>query len=187
MLRKGPRRVATLAALAVWTGSTAMAAADDAANAAEKIARLRQASRELSGLARLRLPADLTADERRETASYTRWLEASSRRLDDLANRWDKALKTNRADASTRRSLRASAETRVARIPRKPVANATDARSADLPMAASRQMHEMNANFSMQYLMLQQDMQQKNREFTMLSNIMKTWHDTAKNAINNLR
>jgi len=39
----------------------------------------------------------------------------------------------------------------------------------------------------MQYLMLQQKMQSDNRRFTLLSNIMKIKHDTAKNAINNVR
>lgn len=48
-------------------------------------------------------------------------------------------------------------------------------------------MMEMNQSFNMQYLGLQQQMQQENRQFTLLSNIMKTKHDTAKNAINNVR
>jgi hypothetical protein len=30
-------------------------------------------------------------------------------------------------------------------------------------------------------------MQQENRQFTLVSNIMKTKHDTAKSAINNIR
>ena len=46
---------------------------------------------------------------------------------------------------------------------------------------------EMNQSFSLQYLQLQQNMQAQNREFNLLSNIMKTKHDTAKNAINNVR
>lgn len=54
-------------------------------------------------------------------------------------------------------------------------------------MVASRQMQEMNMSFNMQYLMLQQKMQQDNRQFTLLSNIMKTKHETAKNSINNVR
>ena len=54
-------------------------------------------------------------------------------------------------------------------------------------MAATRQMQEMNQSFSHQYLQLQQKMQSENRKFTTISNIMKTKHDTAKNAINNVR
>ncbi len=43
------------------------------------------------------------------------------------------------------------------------------------------------ATFNMQYLQLQQEMQDENRKFTTLSNIMKTRHDTAKNAISNVK
>ena len=57
----------------------------------------------------------------------------------------------------------------------------------DSTMVAAKQMQELNMSFNMQYLMLQQKMQADNRQFTTLSNIMKTKHDTAKNAINNVR
>ena len=46
---------------------------------------------------------------------------------------------------------------------------------------------EMDMSYNLQYLQLQQDMQAENRQFTMMSNIMKTKHDTAKAAINNIR
>jgi hypothetical protein len=52
---------------------------------------------------------------------------------------------------------------------------------------ATKQMQEMQQSFNMQYLLIQQKMQSDNRQFTLLSNIMKTKHDTAKNAINNIR
>jgi len=52
---------------------------------------------------------------------------------------------------------------------------------------ATEQMQEMSQSFNLQYLTLQQNMQQENRRFTLVSNIMKTKHDTAKNAINNIR
>lgn len=54
-------------------------------------------------------------------------------------------------------------------------------------MAATKEMVKMNRSFNMQYLQLQQEMQADSRQFTLLSNIMKTKHDTAKNAINNVR
>jgi len=54
-------------------------------------------------------------------------------------------------------------------------------------MRPSRPMQEMNQSFNLQYLQLQQTMQQQNRQFTLVSNVMKTKHDTAKNAINNIR
>jgi len=54
-------------------------------------------------------------------------------------------------------------------------------------MAEQKSMMAMNQDFNMQYLMLQQKMQSDNRSFSTLSNVMKTKHDTAKNAINNMR
>jgi hypothetical protein len=52
---------------------------------------------------------------------------------------------------------------------------------------AVKEMQEVNMSFNMQYLMLQQKMQDESRRFTLLSNIMKTKHDTAKNSISNVR
>jgi hypothetical protein len=52
---------------------------------------------------------------------------------------------------------------------------------------ATGEMQEMSQSFNLQYLSLQQNMQDENRRFTLVSNIMKTKHDTAKNAINNVR
>lgn len=54
-------------------------------------------------------------------------------------------------------------------------------------MSATQSMQEMNQSFNLQYLQLQQDMQAQNRQFTLVSNIMKVKHDTAKAAINNVR
>lgn len=59
--------------------------------------------------------------------------------------------------------------------------------SQDQLLAATKEMQEMNQSFSLQYLQLQQKMQADNRKFTTLANVMKTKHDTAKNAINNVR
>ena len=54
-------------------------------------------------------------------------------------------------------------------------------------LTATRNMQEMNRSFNLQYLAVQQQIQSDNRKFTVLSNVMKTKHDTAKNAINNVR
>ena len=54
-------------------------------------------------------------------------------------------------------------------------------------IADTKTMQEMQMSFNLQYLELQQQMQDENRRFTMISNIMKTKHDTAKNSINNIR
>jgi hypothetical protein len=48
-------------------------------------------------------------------------------------------------------------------------------------------MSPQNQSFNLQYLMLQENMQQEQRQFTLLSNILKTRHDGAKNVISNVR
>jgi hypothetical protein len=54
-------------------------------------------------------------------------------------------------------------------------------------LQTTKDFQEMQMSFSIQYLQLQQKMQNENRSFTLISNIMKTKHDTAKNSINNIR
>jgi septal ring factor EnvC (AmiA/AmiB activator) len=54
-------------------------------------------------------------------------------------------------------------------------------------LQATKQMQETQMSFNMQYLQLQNNMQNENRQFTMVSNIMKTKHDTVKNSISNIR
>jgi DNA repair exonuclease SbcCD ATPase subunit len=54
-------------------------------------------------------------------------------------------------------------------------------------LTATSQLEEMQQSFNMQYLALQESMQDEARRFTLLSNIMKTKHDTVKNSISNMR
>lgn len=54
-------------------------------------------------------------------------------------------------------------------------------------MNQTKDMQEMQMSFSMQYLQLQDKMQNENRQYTTISNVMKTKHDTAKSTINNVR
>jgi hypothetical protein len=61
------------------------------------------------------------------------------------------------------------------------------AKGQDQSSAVSQQMAEMQMSFNLQYLQLQNKMQNENRQFTLVSNIMKTKHDTARNSINNIR
>jgi methyl-accepting chemotaxis protein len=60
-------------------------------------------------------------------------------------------------------------------------------RSREQLLQAIKQLEGMNQSFNMQYLGLQQKMQDESRRFTLLSNIMKTKHDSAKNSISNVR
>lgn len=64
---------------------------------------------------------------------------------------------------------------------------AQDRGASSLLVSATRRLQEMSQSFNMQYLMLQNKIAQENRQFSMLSNIMKNKHDTAKNSINNIR
>jgi hypothetical protein len=66
-------------------------------------------------------------------------------------------------------------------------AQKTRGQALDTLFKATGEMQEMSQSFNLQYLGLQQNMQDENRRFSMVSNIMKTKHDTAKNAINNVR
>ena len=52
---------------------------------------------------------------------------------------------------------------------------------------ATKQMQETQMSFNLQYLQLQNQMQNENRQYTAVSNIMKTKHDTVKNSISNVR
>lgn len=54
-------------------------------------------------------------------------------------------------------------------------------------LAATQQMQEMPMSFNLQYLQLQSSMQNENRQYTMVNNILKTKHDTVKNSIGNIR
>jgi len=38
-----------------------------------------------------------------------------------------------------------------------------------------------------EYLIIQQKMQQENRQYTTISNVMKVYHDSSKSTINNIR
>ncbi|MDD9947649.1 MAG: hypothetical protein OXU20_41800 [Myxococcales bacterium] len=49
------------------------------------------------------------------------------------------------------------------------------------------ELQAANLSFNLQYLMVQQRIQQQNRTYTALSNVLKTKHDTAKNSISNVR
>ena len=52
---------------------------------------------------------------------------------------------------------------------------------------AIENLQETQMSFNLQYLQLQQKMQNENRSYTAVSNIMKTKHDTVKNSISNIR
>ena len=50
-----------------------------------------------------------------------------------------------------------------------------------------RDMQEQSQSFNLQFLALQEEVQQENRKFTTISNVLKAKHETAKGAIGNIR
>ena len=52
---------------------------------------------------------------------------------------------------------------------------------------ATQNMLEAQTSFNLQYLGLQNQIQSENSQFTLVSNVMKTKHDTVKNSISNIR
>ena len=52
---------------------------------------------------------------------------------------------------------------------------------------AIAELLQVQAAFNSEYLRLESQMQQENRRYTAVSNIMKTKHDTVKNSISNVR
>jgi uncharacterized protein YcgI (DUF1989 family) len=67
------------------------------------------------------------------------------------------------------------------------IAAVAGASSQSQLLDATKQMQETQMSFNLQYLQLQSQMQHENRSYTAVSNIMKTKHDAAKNALNNVR
>lgn len=58
---------------------------------------------------------------------------------------------------------------------------------ADSTATAGEEMQGMQVGPNLKFLQLQSQMQHENRTFTLVSNIMKTKHDTTKNSIGNVR
>lgn len=84
--------------------------------------------------------------------------------------------------------LRLAVEARLERIfeARHATVAATGGSSQSQLMQATQGMQEQQMSFNMQYLQLQNSMQNDNRQFTLVSNILQTKHDTVKNTISNI-
>jgi hypothetical protein len=65
------------------------------------------------------------------------------------------------------------------------LAASTEAAARDA--ATALELDRVEQLFGAQYLLLQVQMQRENRAYTSVSNVMKTRHDTVKNAISNVR
>ncbi|MGI5863312.1 MAG: hypothetical protein ACOX6T_14825 [Myxococcales bacterium] len=66
-------------------------------------------------------------------------------------------------------------------------AGASSGSSGADSLQQQRELMEANQRWTVQYLALQNQMQQESREFNTISNILKVRHEAAKTAINNIR
>jgi Skp family chaperone for outer membrane proteins len=61
------------------------------------------------------------------------------------------------------------------------------AEQAKALVAAAKDMEQAQMSFNLQYLQLQSQMQNENRAYTAVSNIMRTKHETVKGSISKIR
>jgi len=123
-----------------------------------KVAALDETGKTLRGLASQSVPRGLAYAESKEAYRYGLWLRAASDRMDKLGSKGRRIIK-----------------------------QCEDRRRDGAMPSAEAEMAEMQRSFNEQYLQLQNKISHENRQFSMVSNIMKNRHDTAKNSINNIR
>ncbi len=87
------------------------------------------------------------------------------------------------------REMRLNATAEIAGNPANasPSAQHTSVHEESADIAAMHSMQRESQAFNMQLLGLQEEVQQENRRFTTLSNVMRAKHDTAKAALSNIR
>lgn len=110
------------------------------------------------------------------------------REEDQAMDRAEKAVREMPALATTQpeRELAASDLQIVAEV-RRLVQRRQAVRSSIAAQGRAEQMQEIQMSFNLQYLALQNQLQEQSRQFTLISNIMKTKHETVKNSIGNIR
>jgi hypothetical protein len=126
----------------------------------ERIASLRQQVTSLRAAADIPTPTSLKAADAAEVKKYDAWVRASADKVSSHAAAWDKKVGE--------------------------IAAACGASCGQL-LNATKQMQETQMSFNMQYLAMQNAMQNENQAYVLVSNIMKTKHDTVKNSISNVR
>ena len=135
---------------------------------AKRVATLRETRDVLLANAAVPIPRELSTDEQNEARRYATWLRTWAARLDALANEGESAI----GGAGGADDL---------------IGSAADGGGQDQLLNATKAMQETQMSFNLQYLQLQNSMQNENRQYTAVSNIMKTKHDTVKNSISNIR
>ena len=126
---------------------------------------VRDAALALQNLSKQAMPSGLPPRDRVTWPKYVRFLGSSHAQLVKAVNAWKAKL-----DAFEKQLERVDATADVNRLKN-----------------AAQELQQITAALDLHYLQLQNDIAQENRQFTMVSNIMKVKHDTAKAAINNIR
>ena len=129
---------------------------------AQRVETLRQVRDVFQEIAASPLPPSLSAAELAEAKRYVEWLKAWAARLDNLAAKGESASGVAAGGSGSQERLL-------------------------MPSANKQMQQEMSESFNLQYLQLQNRISHENRQFTLVYNIMKNKHDTAKNAIGKLR
>ena len=146
------------------------------------------------------MPPGLPRSETQDATRWLKWLESSAGKLDTLAELGERSVggATGRANGAS--GAGAGAVGAGGDVAGSAVGGAAGGAGSsaigvaaggsggqDQLLAATKQMQETQMSFNLQYLQLQSQMQNENRSYTAVSNIMKTKHDTVKNSISNVR
>jgi hypothetical protein len=123
-----------------------------------RVASLNELSKTFRELATQPTGSHLTADETKHVEQYNRWLTETASHAEALA----------KSGSAT-------------------VGEASGSNSSQQLMSATQAMQEVQMSFNLQYLMLQQNMQQENQQYSAVSNIMKEKYNTSKKAIANIK
>jgi hypothetical protein len=99
----------------------------------------------------------------------------------------DLPFKNRGVDESTGSPASAGGDTATAADTATAVTAALPGGSDSTDMAAMQAMQRESQVFNMQLLELQEEVQQENRRFTTVSNVLRAKHDTAKAAVSNIR
>jgi len=126
---------------------------------------VRDAALALQNLSEQAMPSGLPPRDRVTWPKYVLFLRGSQAQLVKAVDAWKAKL-----DAFEKQLERVDATADVNRL-----------------KSATQELQQITAALDLHYLQLRNNLARENRQFTMMSNIMKVKHDTAKAAINNIR
>jgi len=149
----------------------------------KRMVKLVKLSKTLKTLSRPPKTIRRNSPSHQKSKKFSIWLMQTSIKVTEFTAAWKKKFAKFDKGFISLRSKKLSTCDKTGNIEEQ----AAEGSSTEQMMMATKEMQEMNQTFNLQLLTLQQKMQNDNRKFTALSNIMKTRHDTAKAAINNVR